>query len=156
MDGEVAQGGLVVLRSFGKFFGLAGLRLGFALAAPEIAAKLRERLGPWAVSGPALAIGQRALADLEWQQSTRRRLAAKAARLDGLLAEAGLEVCGGTSLFRFVRTPHAPGLFAALGCKGIFVRRFSHDLQALRFGLPGGPADFVRLRAALREWRAAG
>ena len=68
---EVARGNIVVLRSFGKFFGLAGLRLGFALAAPEIAARLDASLGPWAVSGPAIAIGEIALADLAWAEATR-------------------------------------------------------------------------------------
>ena len=71
---DVSGGNIVVLRSFGKFFGLAGLRLGFALAAPKIAARLSAMLGPWAVSGPALAIGAKALADAAWIKKTRIRL----------------------------------------------------------------------------------
>ena len=101
---EVSRGNIVVLRSFGKFFGLAGLRLGFALAAPALAARLAARLGPWAVSGPALAIGAKALADQVWIEKTRRHLAQAAARLDAVLAGAGLDVIGGTSLFRLARS----------------------------------------------------
>ncbi len=101
---EVARGNIVVLRSFGKFFGLAGVRLGFALAAPPLAARLSAQLGPWAVSGPALAIGTKALADRDWIDTTRQRLAQAAERLDAIFAGSGLDIVGGTSLFRLVRT----------------------------------------------------
>ena len=140
---------LVVLRSFGKFFGLAGLRLGFALAPPETAARLRAALGPWAVSGPALAVGTIALADMAWIAITRARLAAAAQRLDDLLIAAGLDLAGGTALFRLGATPHAGAVFDRLGRAGIFVRRFADQAMWLRFGLPGGEADWQRLGAAL-------
>src|SRR5262249_57808385 len=96
LAGEVGRRRVVVLRSFGKFFGLAGLRLGFALAAPPIAARLAASLGPWAVAGPALAIGEAALADTAWAKATREALDQAARRLDALLAGAGLDVIGGT------------------------------------------------------------
>src|SRR5262249_42731666 len=112
---EVERGRIVVLRSFGKFFGLAGLRLGFAIAAPAIAERLRALLGPWAVSGPAIAIGEVALADAAWIAATRARVAKEAARLDELLRDCGLQVVGGTSLFRLVRTPRAAVLYDQIG-----------------------------------------
>ena len=108
---EVDRGNIVVLRSFGKFFGLAGLRLGFALAAPHLAATLKASLGPWAVSGPAIAVGERALADRAWMDATRNRLAAAAQKLDRLLAEANIEVVGGTSLFRLAQVNAAAETF---------------------------------------------
>jgi cobalamin biosynthetic protein CobC len=148
---EVARPNLVVLRSFGKFFGLAGLRLGFALAPPEIAGRLAAALGPWAVSGPALAIGAAALADAAWIAATRMRLAAASRRLDDLLAVAALEAVGGTALFRLVRTPVADALFEHLGAAGIFVRRFAGEPTWLRFGLPGDEPAWQRLAAALRD-----
>lgn len=151
---ELARPNLVVLRSFGKLFGLAGVRLGFAVAAPDIARRLRAALGPWAVSGPALAIGAAALADAAWIAQTRARLAADAQRLDGLLAAAGLDVAGGTSLFRLVRTPAAAELFDRLGRAGISVRRFAEQATWLRFGLPGKETEWERLAAALDELRA--
>jgi cobalamin biosynthetic protein CobC len=147
--GEVARRDIVVLRSFGKFFGLAGLRLGFALAKPEIAARLAAALGPWAVSGPAVAIGQAALADTEWINAMRERLEGEARRLDAALTEAGIEVIGGTSLFRLVRTSAADCLFHHLGHAGILVRRFPEDAAWLRFGLPGSEVAWDRLREAL-------
>jgi cobalamin biosynthetic protein CobC len=151
---DLRRPNLVVLRSFGKFFGLAGVRLGFAVAAPDIARRLRAALGPWAVSGPALAIGAAALADAVWIGQTRARLAAAAQRLDGLLAAARLEVAGGTPLFRLVRTPAAAELFDRLGRAGIFVRRFAEQATWLRFGLPGTETEWERLSAALGEFHA--
>ena len=145
----VARPNLVVLRSFGKFFGLAGVRLGFALAAPDIASQLRAALGPWAVSGPALAIGSAALTDAAWIAQTRRHLAAAAQRLDTLVMTAGLDVAGGTSLFRLVRTPSAADLFDRLGRAGLFVRRFAEQPAWLRFGLPGDEPQWRRLTDAL-------
>jgi cobalamin biosynthesis protein CobC len=147
---SVNRANLVVLRSFGKFFGLAGLRLGFALAALEVAARLRAALGPWAVSGPAIAIGGAALADADWIASMRPRLAAVAERLDDLLIGAGLDVAGGTTLFRLVRSPEAAEIFDRLGGAGIFVRRFAEHSTWLRVGLPGAETEWNRLARALR------
>ena len=104
LGGDVARGNIVVLRSFGKFFGLAGLRLGFALAAPGIVSRIDAMLGPWAVAGPAIAIGEIVLADATWVRAMRAQLDQEARRLDELLTNAGLEIVGGTSLFRLVRT----------------------------------------------------
>jgi cobalamin biosynthesis protein CobC len=149
LSGDVDRGNIVVLRSFGKFFGLAGLRLGFALAAAEIAARLRALLGPWAVAGPAIAVGEIALADIEWAQATRVKLAGEAQRLEQVLSRAGLAIAGGTPLFRLVRMPEARDLFQHLGRAGIFARRFSEQPGWLRFGLPGNEDAWSRLQAAL-------
>ncbi len=149
---QVGRGHIVVLRSFGKFYGLAGLRLGFALAAPELAARLRATLGPWAVAGPAIAAGQAALSDAAWAEAMRDMLARGAARLDRMLAGAKLEIVGGTSLFRLARTPAAGALFDHLGRAGILVRRFAEAPEWLRFGLPGSEADWRRLAAALARF----
>jgi cobalamin biosynthesis protein CobC len=146
---EVADRNIVVLRSFGKFFGLAGLRLGFALARPEIAVRLAAALGPWAVSGLAVAIGQTALADTGWAEAMRERLEEEARRLDAVLTGAGIEIVGGTPLFRLVRTSAADRLFHQLGRVGILVRRFPENPAWLRFGLPASEAAWHRLRAAL-------
>ena len=146
--GALPHPGLIVLRSFGKTYGLAGLRLGFALAAPERAAAIRSALGPWAVSGPALAIGARALANGDWLAATAARLAAECRDLDALLAAAGLRVVGGTKLFRLAEGD-APEMFHRLGEAGIFVRRFTEHPRWLRFGLPGTPDAWARLRLAL-------
>jgi cobalamin biosynthesis protein CobC len=146
---DVACGNVVVLRSFGKFFGLAGLRLGFALAAPPLAARLRAALGPWAVSGPALAVGTQALADKAWIERTRQRLDEAAGRLDEILSGLALTVVGGTSLFRLVQTPAANALFQHLGHAGIWVRAFPDHPNWLRFGLPANERAWRRLKAAL-------
>lgn len=164
LAGETLRPGLIVLRSFGKFFGLSGLRLGFALTAPELATRIEAALGPWAVSGPAAWIAAHALADVEWIEATRRRLAEAAAGLDRLLSEAGLRVIGGTALYRLVETPQAHALYTSLLRHRIYVRHFP-DLPArsrsgfasakagrpewLRFGLPPDGQSSARLRDAL-------
>jgi cobalamin biosynthesis protein CobC len=152
LGGEVARHNIVVLRSFGKFFGLAGLRLGFALARPEIAARLAASLGPWAVSGPAIAIGKTALADYQWAKAMRKHLEGEARRLDSVLAEAALDFVGGTSLFRLVRTSAADCLFHHLGRAGILARRFPEQAAWLRIGLPGSESAWDRLHAALTKF----
>lgn len=149
LAGHVEHGNVVVLRSFGKFFGLAGLRLSFALASTEIAARLGASLGPWPVSGAALTIGEIALSDTAWAVTTRRALGEAARRLDAILNEAGLERIGGTSLFSLVRKADAQLVFERLGRAGLFVRRFAEEPQWLRFGLPGAEEDWRRLEAAL-------
>ena len=153
LAGEIDLGNIVVLRSFGKFFGLAGLRLGFALAAPRLAATLNAVLGPWAVSGPAIAIGERALADSGWMDATRNRLAQAAQKLDQLLAEADIEVVGGTSLFRLAQVNGAPETFKRLGHAGIVVRAFCEQPTWLRFGLPNDQ-DWNCLRSRLETVRS--
>jgi cobalamin biosynthesis protein CobC len=142
--------GLLVLRSFGKFFGLAGLRLGFALAPLALAETLRRALGPWPVSGPALAIGEIALADQAWIATTRRDLATQAAALDMTLRHAGLDVIGDCALFRLVAMERAAALAEHLGRRGVLVRAFAEHPSWLRFGLPG--AAHERLAAALESF----
>lgn len=140
--------GAIVLRSFGKTYGLAGLRLGFAIGAPEAMARLEAALGPWSVAGPALHVGAMALSDGGWLAETGAQRARDATRLDGLLAPHG-RIVGGTALFRLLETPQAAALFARLGRHGIYVRRFQNAPDRLRFGLPGDEAEWSRLRAAL-------
>jgi cobalamin biosynthetic protein CobC len=152
LAGEVGRNAIVVLRSFGKFFGLAGVRLGFALAAPPLAARLAANLGPWAVSGPALAVGAKALANRDWIEEARRCLIAAAHRLQTILFNAGLEIVGGTTLFQLVRTPAASDLFHHLGRAGILVRSFPEQPSWLRFGLPGTEAAWARLQIAVAAY----
>lgn len=154
LAGDVGRGGIVVLRSFGKFFGLAGLRLGFALSDAATVERLETQFGPWAVAGPALEYGIRALADSGWQAGMRRRLAQDAARLDALLSRFGVAVAGGTTLFRYLRLADAPGLFSTLGERGILLRHFSERPQVLRAGLPGSQEEWQRLESALADWHA--
>jgi cobalamin biosynthetic protein CobC len=140
----------IVLRSFGKTYGLAGLRLGFAIAAPALAGRLHDELGPWAVSGPALAVGAKALADEAWLGQASARLTAIGRQLDGLLTAAGFTILGGTPLFRLAGHPEAQHLVERLGRHGIHVRAFDHEKTWLRFGLPGSDGDLRRLSAALQ------
>lgn len=141
----------LVMRSFGKTYGLAGLRLGFALAGADLAASLRAELGPWAVSGPALEIGRAALADDAWLEQAAQRLAADRRRLDDILGASGFTIVGGTPLFCLADHPEAPSMIDRLGRHGLHVRRFRHWPTRLRFGLPGDAAAFDRLRTSLNS-----
>ena len=143
---------LIVLRSFGKFYGLAGVRLGFVIAEPGLAARVAAQFGDWPVSAEAIAAGTAAYADHAWRERTAARLAKDAARLDGLLAANGFEVLGGTSLFRLASTPDAAHRFTALARRGVLTRPFPDQPTWLRFGLPK-PKDWPRLQSALEGSR---
>lgn len=140
--------GVVVLKSFGKFWGLAGLRLGFAIGQPELIARLNDLTGPWAVSGPALRIGAQALSDDGWATATRQRLARDAARLDALMTGNGAQLVGGTTLFRLYRVDDAAAWQSQLARACIWSRVFPYSETFLRLGLP--PENgWARLEAAL-------
>jgi cobalamin biosynthetic protein CobC len=141
--------GAIVLRSFGKTFGLAGLRLGFALGETSRTEALRAALGPWAVSGAAVEIGIEAYRDRAWLNQTAARLARDCARLDALLEAAGLEIVGGTHLFRLARHKHAQPIFLRLCGAGVLTRPFAARPDWLRFGVPQGEKDFARLARSL-------
>ncbi|MBV1702735.1 MAG: threonine-phosphate decarboxylase [Hyphomicrobiales bacterium] len=141
---------LVVLRSFGKTFGLAGLRLGFALADGAIAARLRTKLGPWAVSGPAIELGVAAFEAQPWLARARVERSRDARRLDRVLQASGFEIVGGTALFRLAASPRAMDWHVKLARAGILSRAYVQRPDWLRFGLPGNGAAWRRLEAELR------
>ena len=141
----------IVLRSFGKIYGLAGLRLGFAAASPELAARLRQALGPWAISGAAVEAGSRALADAAWLAQAIADLELAAQRLDILLRSSGFSILGGTPLFRLASHGRAGTLFSQLAQAGILVRPFPHKPHWLRFGIPMQEHVWLRLAAALQN-----
>ena len=144
------EAGVLVLRSFGKSYGLAGVRLGFALAELDLARALSATLGPWAVSGPAIMAGRAALADSAWRARAAVARARDAGRLDRMLRRAGGRIVGGTVLFRTAAFADGLGLFHRLGEAGIYVRRFPERPGWIRFGLPGDRAEWCRLSRALK------
>jgi len=142
-----ARPGVVVLKSFGKFWGLAGLRLGFAIGDPQIIAKLTDLLGPWQVSGPALSIGAEALADPAWADETRARLTADTARLDALVTKNGAECVGGTTLFRLYKVEDAQAIQDRLARHHVWSRVFPYAPEWIRLGLPA-PDRWAQLESA--------
>lgn len=140
----------IILRSFGKFFGLAGVRLGFAVMASELAGDLGRRIGPWAVPGPTIAVGTQALQDAHWQQETRARLTSDGLRLDNLIARhSKLEPAGGTDLFRYYDGTDCVRVADHLAQQGILIRLFDHDQNKARFGFPGTASQWDRLEKAM-------
>jgi cobalamin biosynthetic protein CobC len=131
-----ARKGTIVLKSFGKFWGLAGMRLGFAFGDPDLLAELSETLGPWAVSGPAIQIGAEALADPQWADDARARLTIDANRLDSLLLGQGAKVVGGTTLFRLYEVDNAKAAQDMLAQKHVWSRVFPYADNWIRLGLP--------------------
>lgn len=146
LAGETGQPGLWVLRSFGKFYGLAGLRLGFALGPADKVAELSALAGPWPICGAAVEIGAQALADTAWQARTTARLAEDAARLDGLSL---WPLVGGGHLFRLYTTPDALRAQETLAASQIWSRIFPRNAHWIRLGLPG-PQEWDRVEAALK------
>lgn len=145
--------GLIVLRSVGKFYGLAGLRLGFVAAESTILAQLAEYLGPWSVSGPAQRIGAAALGDRLWQDAMRAQLKQAGERLHALLGRYGM-VAHGTALFQWWPEPRAELFSDHMAARGIWVRRFAGAAHGIRLGLPLQEADWNRLDTALADWCA--
>ncbi|MFC3109731.1 threonine-phosphate decarboxylase CobD [Undibacterium arcticum] len=143
--------GLIVLRSVGKFFGLAGLRLGFVAAAPALLQSLADMLGPWAVSGPAQQIGRAALEDRAWQHAMRATLRASGARLQRLLAEYGI-IASGSELYQWWPEPQAEAFWEHMAQRGIWVRLFREAANGIRLGLPPDEAGWLRLERALLDW----
>jgi cobalamin biosynthesis protein CobC len=152
---QAGHGGLLVLRSFGKFYGLAGLRLGFVLGGEADIKTLAGMAGPWPVSGAAIEIGQRALLDRNWAAETTARLAHLSLRLDDLVHDKDWKLVGGTPLFRLYETGDAVAAQARLARAHIWSRVFAGRAGWLRLGLPGNETEWARLAAALRSTQSA-
>ncbi|AXA93957.1 threonine-phosphate decarboxylase CobD [Massilia sp. YMA4] len=148
---RAGHAGLIVLRSVGKFFGLAGVRLGFVAARPDLLAALDELLGPWQVSGPAQQVGKAALLDRAWQRATRATLQRSGQRLHDLLAAHGIEGSG-TALFQWWPEARPEQLHDHMARRGIWVRLFRTGPRGIRLGLPPDEAAWTRLATALNEW----
>ncbi|EBA13542.1 threonine-phosphate decarboxylase [Roseobacter sp. CCS2] len=142
-----ARPGTIILKSFGKFWGLAGLRLGFAIGDPKIIARLTDILGPWQISGPALSIGAEALSDPAWADDTRARLDADSARLDAMMTQNGAQLIGGTTLFRLYNVNDAQNAQDRLAQHHVWSRTFPYAQDWLRLGLPA-PDRWAQLEAA--------
>ena len=140
---------LLVFRSFGKFFGLAGVRLGFVIGPSHVLAPLREQLGAWPLSTAAIAIGTAAYRDRPWIAATRERLDHEAARLDAVLVRCGHQPIGRCPLFRLIETDEAPQLFDRLARAAILTRPFEPDRRWLRIGLPPDQAALDRLERVM-------
>jgi cobalamin biosynthetic protein CobC len=143
---------LIVLRSFGKFYGLPGLRLGFVIAGEPVAGRLRAMLGDWPVSSAAAAIGTAAYRDAAWRRTQQARIGETGALLDQVLNDAGLPIVGSAPLFRLVAHDRATDLFTHLARHAILTRPFADQPDRLRIGLPRGAAALVRLATALEEF----
>lgn len=146
---QAGRTGLLVLRSFGKFYGLAGLRLGFVLGNEADVAALAAMAGPWPVSGAAVELGRRALLDRAWAEASRARLSRDASRLDDLATARGWSVVGGTPLFRLYETGDAIAAQSLLARAKIWSRIFTGRPGWLRLGLPGDDTEWTRLAEAL-------
>lgn len=148
---HAAQPGLIVLKSIGKFFGLAGLRLGFVAAHEDVLDQLADLLGPWSVSGPAQEIALQALGDTRWQQDTRAYLRQSGYRMAGLLMAHGI-ASAGTPLFRWWPEAQPEAFHEHMAARGIWCRLFREAARGIRVGLPASEHEWQRLEQALLEW----
>ncbi|HAO26330.1 MULTISPECIES: threonine-phosphate decarboxylase CobD [unclassified Methylophaga] len=142
--------GLIILRSLGKFFGLAGLRVGFVITHPVVLNQLTEKSGPWPIASVSRWIASQALADTDWQKQSRQYLPQYAQRLFDLLTEYDLKPTGGCGLFQWIKTDKASHIHQQLAQQGILCRLFDAP-AALRFGLPASEHEWLRLETALQK-----
>jgi cobalamin biosynthetic protein CobC len=148
--GLAGRPGLLILRSFGKFYGLAGLRLGFCIGHADAIAQLESMAGPWPVSGPAISIATAALVDRPWVTETIQRLSDDARRADQLALQAGWQIIGGTTLFRLYDTGHAAAAQEKLARAHVWSRIFPYSGEWLRLGLPGNQTEWDQLSHAMK------
>jgi cobalamin biosynthetic protein CobC len=140
------------MRSLGKFFGLAGARVGFVMAQAELLQRLQAALGPWTIAHPARWLATQALQDSAWQAYSRVQLKQSTQRLADLLQQHELTVHGRTALFHWLMTPRAAALYQHLAQYGILTRLFTEPVS-LRIGLPAKEADWQRLQQGLSTWQ---
>lgn len=140
--------GLIILRSLGKFFGLAGVRVGFVLAEQALLVRLRELSGPWSIAGPSRWVARQALSDREWQARMRQWLPAEVGRLHRMIASAGFEPIGASALFQYFRHEASSLIAVEMARCGVLIRQFNAE-SALRIGLPGSETEWQRLGEAL-------
>lgn len=144
---------LVILRSLGKFFGLAGLRVGFAIGAEGLIDRLADEIGPWPVSQPAMVVAKSALTDTRWQKAHLERLRAKAADMVAILAEAGFTITGHTPLFVTLSDHRIPAFHDYLARHGFWTRIYRSDPTMMRVGLlPDGPKQ-TEFETVLSGWQ---
>ena len=151
MISHAGNKGLIIFKSIGKFFGLAGIRLGFVIGQKNELASFSSVLGPWSVSGPALEIGKRALTDTAWINRTRNRLNSDAKRLSNLLAESNIKSAGATKLFQLIELDDATNAQKKFAEEMVWTRIFSYSKSWLRIGIPGPEDEWSRLRACLKK-----
>jgi len=146
------QPGVVVLKSFGKFWGLAGLRLGCAIAAPKTLKKLQSMLGPWPASGPALFIGVKALNDKNWANNNVKKLDNLASKFDDILLKNSIHIMGGTSLFRLIKIKNAEKMKNYFAQNHILIRTFSYSNEIARIGIPKNEKQRLKIETILNEF----
>jgi cobalamin biosynthetic protein CobC len=146
---ERVREGLIILRSVGKFFGLAGIRCGFVIAPPVLLATLQNHLGPWSINAPARYVARQALLDSDWQQITRKQLPQQSRRLQQLLAQYGLAPTGGSCLFQWIKTTQAKMIYQHFLQQGILLRLFICPIPSIRLGLPANEAQWQALETVL-------
>ncbi|MEB0075885.1 threonine-phosphate decarboxylase CobD [Pseudomonas sp. CCI3.2] len=160
LSAETWRVGLIVLRSFGKFFGLAGARLGFVIAEPQLLKLLERHIGPWAINGPTRVLGQACLNDVEGHRQQRLRTQQASERLAALMTQHGLEPQGGCALFQWLVTPLAVSVHEFCASHGVLLRLFLNSQtpqhSSLRFGLPADEAQWQRLEQVLSDYNKDG
>lgn len=143
---------LVILRSVGKFYGLAGLRVGFAVGESGMIAKLADEIGPWPVSQPALLVATKALRDSKWQEAHRANLRQKSDIMAMALAQAGFDIITAMPLFVTISHPRMAEFHHHLAQHGYWSRIYRNDPSMMRLGLLPDGHDDKGFYALLSGW----
>lgn len=130
------QSGLIVLRSIGKFFGMAGVRSGFVFAEKNLLKEINEKLGPWVLTGVSRYVTTMALLDNEWILNSKQALNQTSDSMHDLILGCSGVTPSGTKLFKTIVHVQAEEIFELFAMQGVLVRLLDNK-KGIRFGMPG-------------------
>ena len=142
---------VIVIRSFGKFFGLPGLRLGFVYGDNHYINKVSSLVGPWPISSSSLLIARKAMLDTVWISATITDLKMKSTALSNFLHDQKLKTVGDCYFFKTIELDNASQMHKALANHGIWTRIFNYNQKWLRMGLTKNKFEFEYLANTIMD-----
>ena len=142
---------IIQINSLGKFFGLAGVRLGFVSGPSDFIKEVKEMLGPWPVSSLAAEIGIVALNDKVWISEMEKILVTESNALHEACNSRNWELVGRTFLFHTYATSSCLEVEKQFAAHGIWVRTFDYSETWVRLGIPTSENAWTRVKQALNQ-----
>ncbi len=142
---------VIQINSLGKFFGLAGVRLGFVSGPSNFIKSVRGMLGPWPVSSIAAEIGKIALNDQAWISQMEKILLEGSDVLHRACNRKNWKLIGKTNLFHTYATSSSLKVEKQFAAHYIWIRTFDYSETWVRLGIPTSKYEWTRVRQALNQ-----